>query len=239
MTLESKSVENNDNSLEKRPDEKVADLSKRANLTIQISGAAIFSALSIVISIYLVPLLPRAPGMPIAYIDPISFIWITCFLIFGVKAGILCCSIGTVGLMIADLANAPWGPLMKFAATLSLIIVSIVALKLYKEEEGIRKSQVLKKPKTFIFYGVLGTLLRVVVTLILNIILAYTVYAAFIAYVNLEFLGHPEISGISAVIIGFPLINAWQSAFDLLIPYIIVYGAMGYGLKLDEKFEIW
>ena len=92
----------------------------------------------------------------------------------------------------------------------------------------------IKVPKKYIIHGTLGTGLRVLVTLLLNIVLALTVYAPFIAYVSLEFLGHPEITGLTAIMIGFPLINAWQSVFDLVIPYLIVYGA-----KIDEKFEIW
>lgn len=214
--------------------ERESKLSGKTLYTIEIAGAAIFGALSTILSVFTAPYLPRVPGMPIAYLDPVSFIWITCFLIFGVRSGLLCSIIGTVTLMFADLANAPWGPLMKLAATLSLIIVPILILKLYKKEEGIRKSQVIKAPKKFIFYGALGTGLRVVVTLLLNIILALTIYAPFIAFVNLEFLGYPEITGLSAVMIGFPLINTWQSVFDLGVPYLIVYGT-----KLDEKFEIW
>ena len=129
MTVDT--VEKEAKSLEKRSDEKESKMSNSSLITLEISGAAIFSALSIIISIYIAPILPRVPGMPMAYIDPISFIWITCLLIFGVRSGLLCCSIGTIGLMIADLANAPWGPLMKLAATLSLIIVPIILLKLY------------------------------------------------------------------------------------------------------------
>ncbi len=214
--------------------EKESKLSGKTLYTLEIAGAAIFGALSTILSVFTAPYLPRVPGMPIAILDPVSFIWITCFLIFGVRSGLLCSIIGTVTLMFADLANAPWGPLMKFAATISLIIVPIIFLKLYKKEEGIRKSQVIKVPKKYIIHGTLGTGLRVLVTLLLNIVLALTVYAPFIAYVSLEFLGHPEITGLTAIMIGFPLINAWQSVFDLVIPYLIVYGA-----KIDEKFEIW
>ncbi len=215
-------------------EEKESKLSGKTLYTLEIAGAAIFGALSTILSVFTAPYLPRVPGMPIAYLDPVSFIWITCFLIFGVRSGLLCSIIGTITLMFADLANAPWGPLMKFAATISLIIVPILFLKLYKKEDGIRKSQVIKVPKNYIIEGTLGTGLRVIVTLFLNYILALTIYAPFIAYVNLEFLGHPEITGITAIMIGFPLINAWQSVFDLAVPYIIVYGA-----KIDEKFEIW
>ena len=225
---------NEEEVLDKREDEKESKISKNTQYIIQISGAAIFSAISIVLSIFLTPLLPRVPGVPIAYIDPISLVWITCFLIFGVRSGFLCSIIGTIGLMFADAQNAPWGPLMKFVATISMIIVPIIILKLYKSEEGQRKSQVLKKPKKYIATGALGTLLRVATTLLLNIILVLTVYAPFLQYVTLEFLGLPQISGMTAVIISFPIINAWQSAFDLGVSYILVFGS-----KLDERFEIW
>jgi len=214
-------------------EEKESKLSGKPLYTLEIAGAAIFGALSTILSYFTAPFLPRVPGMPIAYLDPVSFIWITCFLIFGVRSGLLCCIIGTITLMFADIANAPWGPLMKFAATISLIIVPIVFLKLYKKEEGIRKSQIIKVPKKYIIHGSLGTGLRIIVMLLFNYILALTIYAPFIAYVNLEFLGHPEITGITAVMIGFSLINAWQSVFDLAVPYLIVFGT-----KLDSIFEI-
>jgi len=114
---------------------------------------------------------------------------------------------------------APIGPLMKFAATFSLIIVPIVLLKLYKREEGVLKSKILKDRKKYIVYGLLGTVFRIVVMVILNII----VYLALFGSQGLEYW-------IMLVI----LINALQSVWDLLIPYLLVYGT-----KLDEKFEIW
>ncbi len=208
-------------------------LSGKPLFTLEIAGAAIFGALSIVVSVIITPLIPRVPGWFIAIVDPISIIWITCLLIFGVRSGLLCLAIGTIGLM-------PWdpypliGPPMKFSATLSLIIVSIIFLKLYKQEEGIRNSQKFKKPRNYIIYGVLGTILRIIIMLILNILVFLTVFAGYLGYVNLEFLGLPEVSGWTAIFIGAPIINAYQSVIDLLIPYLIVYGA-----KIDEKFEIW
>jgi hypothetical protein len=47
-------------------------------------------------------------------------------------------------------------------------------------------------------------------------------------------MGLPEVTGLTAVIIGAPFINAWQSGLDLIIPYIIIFGG-----KLDQRFEIW
>ncbi len=198
-------------------EEKETFMPKRTQLTIQLAGAAIFSALSLVVSVFLVPILPRTPeGM--AFFDPVSIIWVACFLIFGPIAGILCCIIGMVLLMPFD-PFAPIGPLMKFAATISLIIVPIVLLKLYKREEGVLKSKILKDRKKFIVYGVLGTVFRIVVMVILNII----VYLALFGSQGLEYW-----------VVLVILINALQSVWDLLIPYLLVYGT-----KLDEKFEIW
>jgi len=214
-------------------EEKESRLSGKPLSTVEIAGAAIFGALSIVVGALTAPILPRVPGWGIAYFDPISIIWICCFLIFGVKAGLLCCTIGTIGLMPFD-PFAPIGPLMKFSATVSLILVGIIILKLYKKEEGMRKSQIIKKPKNYIFYGILGILLRIGVMMIFNFLLFVTLFAPFLNSVSLEFIGLPGVTSWSAVILGVIIINAETSVWDLLIPYLIVFG-----LKLDEKFEIW
>ncbi|MFX1311737.1 MAG: hypothetical protein ACFFHD_03860 [Promethearchaeota archaeon] len=214
-------------------EEKEVSMSPKARLTLEIAGAAIFSALSIVISLYITPIIPRIPGWQIAIVDPISIIWITCLLIFGVRAGLLCTVIGSVGLIISDPSG--WvGPFMKFSATLSLIIVPIILLKLYKEDESERKSLKLKNPRNYIIYGVLGIILRIGVMIGLNILIFLTIWSDYLAFTNLKFLGLPAVTGWTALIIGAILINAWQSVLDLLIPYLLVFTS-----KLDEKFEIW
>jgi len=222
-----------DKTEEQISEEKPTRKSKR---NLEITGAALFGALSIVVGAFLTPTLTnllRIPGWFIAIIDLISLIWVVCFLLFGVRAGLLCCIVGTIGLMPVDF-SAPIGPLMKLAATFSLIIVPIMFLKLYKTEEGVRNSQKLKKIRNFIIYGVLGTLLRIVVMVLLNILVFLTVFSMYLDDISLAFLGLPEITGLTAVIIGAPIINAWQSGLDLIIPYIIVFGG-----KLDQQFEIW
>jgi len=215
--------------------EKETKMSRSSQITLQITGAALFSALSIVVGALLTPTLTnalRVPGWFIAIIDLISLIWVTCFFLFGIKAGLLCCVIGALGLMPFDPSPGGIGPLMKLAATVSLIIVPILFLTLQKK--GARKSQILKKPHNFIIYGLIGTVLRMIVMLFLNVLVFLTIYSSYASYVTLEFLGLPEISGMTAIIIGAPIINAWQSGLDLVIPYLIVFG-----LKLDQKFELW
>ena len=198
-------------------EEKESHMSKSSQFVLQISGAALFSALSLILSLFVVPYLPRTPE-GFAYFDPVSIIWVTCFLIFGPLAGVLCCGIGSVILMPFD-PFAPIGPLMKFSATFSLIIIPILLLKFSKRKESIRKSQSLKNVRNYITYGLFGTSFRIIVMVILNIIVYLSFYGA---------------SGLEYWIVVVILLNALTSLWDLLIPYIIVFGA-----KLDAVFEIW
>lgn len=214
------------------PDEKESFMSKRSQLTLQIAGAAIFGALSIVLSGLIVPILPRIPGWGMAYFDPISIIWITCFFIFGVTAGLLCTVIGTFGLLIFDPTGV--GALFKFFATFSMIIIPIIVLKLYKKKEDVLNSTKLKKGRNYLITSVIGTLLRVFVMLVLNILFFLTIWSNFYEFANLEFIGFGNITGWTAIIIGTIIINGYSSVIDLLVPYLIVFKS-----GLDEKYKIW
>lgn len=228
MTEESKLVtESHEND-----EEKEAIISLKAARTLEVAGSAIFGALSIIIGAFLAPSIPRIAGWFIAIIDPISIIWITAFLLFGVRAGLFTTLIGTIGLMPFD--PTTWvGPLMKFSATISTIIIVILILRLYKRD-GTRKSKKLKKPQNFIFYGALGLILRIFVMIGLNVFIFTTIYSFLLNTITLEFIGLPNITGMTAILFGAPIINLWQGILDLAIPYFIVFG-----LKLDEKFQIW
>jgi riboflavin transporter FmnP len=214
-------------------DEKYTLMSSKTRLTLEITGAALFGALSLVLSAFTTTIIPRIPGWGIAIIDPVSILWICCFLIFGPKSGLLCCLIGTLALFPFD-PFTPIGPLMKLSATISLIIVPILMLSLYKNSNKIRNSQKYKKLRNFILTGVLGTVLRIMVMMIFNVWLFMTLFSPAIEFTTLSFLGLPNVSGWSAIIIGVIIINAETSVWDLLVPYLIVFG-----LKIDQKFEIW
>ena len=75
--------------------EKKTMMTPKTRLTIQIVGAGIFGALSTIAFPILKPLIDatRVP-QGLALFDPISIIWMCCFLIFGPLAGILCCFTG-------------------------------------------------------------------------------------------------------------------------------------------------
>ncbi|MFW9989131.1 MAG: hypothetical protein ACFFC3_10780 [Candidatus Odinarchaeota archaeon] len=202
---------------EDRTVEKETFMSKSIQFTIQIVGAAIFAAISLILSLYVVPYLPRTPE-GFAYFDPVSIIWVTCFLIFGRIAGILCTITGSVLLFPFD-PFSPIGPLMKLAATFSLIIVPILLLSLKNRKRKERLSQIYKKPRTYIIYSSLGVITRIIVMVMLNIIVYLTFYG-------------PE--GLEYWVMIVILLNSLTSLWDLLVPYLIVFGT-----KLDEKFEIW
>lgn len=218
---ESKSIEKADN------EEKETFLAQRSLRTIQIAGAAIFGALSIVVSALTTPIIPRIPGWGMAIFDPVSIIWITCFLIFGPVAGILCCIIGSFGLLLFDPTGI--GPIFKFSATIPLVIIPALVLKLFKRKEGELNSPKLKNPKNYAYTGILALLARVVIMIIANVLF-------FMFFANLfDWAETPTSSGAWLFIIIFAIVvNAYQGALDLIIPYLIVYKT-----KLDEKFEIW
>ncbi len=60
----------------------------RSGYTRNIGASAVFGGLSIVLAAITAPYLPRMPGWGIAFIDPVSIIWITAYLIFGFFTGI-------------------------------------------------------------------------------------------------------------------------------------------------------
>lgn len=197
--------------------EKKAEMPMKSFLTLQIVAGAIFGALSLVLS-FTAAFLPRTP-VGLAYFDPVSVIWVICYFVFGPIAGLICCVIGMLTLMPFD-PFAPIGPFMKFAATISLILPGIIIFKLYKREAGEQKSKKLKALKTFAIAALIGIAVRVVVMIGLNIVV-YTM------------LGYPP-EGLAFYLVFVVIINILQSVWDLVIPYIIVFG-----LKLDEKFQVW
>lgn len=199
-------------------EERESGMSSSTKFILKIAGAAIFGALSILLS-FLAPLLIRVgPGM--AIFDPVSIPWTTCFVVFGPLAGVLCSIIGFVGLIPFDTSIPVIGPFMKFMATFTLIITYIVVLRLYKKEEGKLLRPKLKKPKNYALVGILAVAFRIGVMEILNIIV----------YIGLGF----PLAGLPTWLVWVAIINAIQSIWDLLIPYLLVFPT-----RLNEMFEIW
>lgn len=211
-----------------KPGELEVKRSRSSQLTTHIAGGAIFGGLSTVVSFVLSPIInaSRIPGWEIAMFDPTSWVWVICFLIFGVYAGLICCATGSIGLLLIDPSG--WvGPLFKFCATVPLILIPYFIFKL-------KDSKKLKNPKNYIVSGIVSTTIRVVIMLGLNLLFFVTIWSEFFEYMDLEIIGLGNITGLSAVLIFNPIINFYTSVLDLVVPYFLVFGS-----KIDEKFEFW
>lgn len=217
---------------EVKPGELIAVRSRKSQLKLQLAGGAIFGALSIVVAIVLSPIInaSRITGWGIALFDPTSWVWITCFLIFGPIAGMISCATGSLGLFIIDPTGI--GPAFKFFATIPLIIMPYLILNL--RASGVSNSEKLKDLKKFAYSGVFSIVVRIGAMLILNFLFFATIWANFFEYMNLEVIGFADITGMSAILIFTPIINLYTSILDLTIPYILVYS-----FELDEKFGFW
>lgn len=214
------------------PGETEAIRSKKSQFLIQLAGGAIFGALSTVVALLLSPIInaSRIQGWGIALFDPTSWIWIICFLIFGIRAGIICSITGSFGLLIIDPTGI--GPAFKFFATIPHIIIPYLILNW--REKGVKTTQKLKDPKLYGLSGVISLAVRICAMLILNLIFVATIWADFFEYINLEVIGLANITGLSAILIFTPIINLCTGVLDLLVPYFLVFGT-----KLDEKFGLW
>jgi riboflavin transporter FmnP len=216
-----------------RPGEIEVVRSKRSNYLIQLAGGAIFGALSTVMAIVLSPIInsSRIQGWGIALFDPTSWVWVICFLIFGPLAGLISCITGSFGLLIIDPTGI--GPVFKFIATIPMIFVPYFILKLKKE--GVKESQILKKPVNYTVAGIISIIIRILAMLIMNFLFLVTVWGlGALPYINLSVIGLGNITGIEALLIFTPLINLYAGALDLAVPYSLVFLP-----KLDEKVGFW
>jgi len=189
------------------------DKDRQSLSSIEAAGAALFGALSIVVS-FSAAFIPRLPW-GIALLDPISIVWMVCFLIFGIRSGIICSVAGTMGLMFFD-PFAPIGPFMKLAATLPMMVVPWAILRFQKRESCSGRD--FASTQRWFSSGIIATLVRIAVMLPLVIVV-----------VSLLF-GTPLMEIVTFVLI----LYTWQSAWDIIVPWIIVYPT-----KIYEKYCIW
>jgi len=219
---------------EVKPGEIEGVRSKSSELILQLAGGAIFGALSTVMAVVLAPIInaSRIVGWGIAMFDPTSWVWIICFLIFGTYAGLISCVTGSFGLLLIDPSG--WiGPVFKFCATVPLIIIPLLILKL--REKDITNSLKVKNPRKYVATGVISIVVRIGVMIGMNFLFFITVWGIDkLPYVSLEVLGLGDITGVTAVLIFTPIINLYAGALDLAVPYFLVFGS-----KLDEKFGFW
>jgi len=201
---------------------------KSAQITKKIGAAAVFGGLSFLLDALTAPYLPRVPGWGIGFIDPVSIIWVTSYLLFGLTVGLGTSVIGTLGLMFFD-PFTPVGPIMKFLATLPIILAldGGMRLRLFKPYSG----GSLKPLRRFIPLSVVGVIVRVVLMTFMNILLFLTILNLSYAVINL--FGF-QLTSWSAVIIVAVLVNAEQSIWDCGISYMLAFST-----KLYDQLRFW
>jgi riboflavin transporter FmnP len=182
------------------------------------------------------PYLPRVPGWNIALIDPVSILWISCYLMFGVRSGFLAAVVGTIALMPVD-PFPPFGPLMKLAATSSMILIPALLLKLTSRRlanGGSRLSLRFTQPRVYIAFMAVATVVRDIVMIAANVFLFLTVLAPVLPYISLSVIGLGGVTGWTAIIIMAAIINTEQSIWDSLIPWLAVRPT-----KMLENYGTW
>lgn len=207
-----------ENSDQIRSDQRIVPQKK--NISLKVAGAAIFSALSYVVSLLTTQYIPRIPGWQIAYFDPISIIWMIAFLVFGFEAGLLTYAIGFAILMIFD-PSAPIGPLMKIAATVWFVLVPYLYTKLKSKQSFSQEN--LKQLKYFVPSVLIGLVFRIIFMMAANFIILLYIFNIPLEYMSLGWIGLPDINAVPAVIITVILINTIQTFFDTVIPYLVVF----------------
>jgi len=200
----------------------------RVTFTRNIGVSAVFGGLSFALSALTTPFLPRMPGWGIAFVDPVSIIWMTTYLIFGLTVGLTTSLIGTIGLMFFD-PFTPIGPLMKLFATLPLIIALDLGMRTFGFKPYSGNS--LRPLKRYVPLSLIGIVGRIVIMTMMNVALFLTIFSLNFAHINL--LG-VELSSWDAVILVAILINAEQSIWDCAVPYLLSFSA-----ELYDEFRFW
>ena len=194
------------------------DSSKHSSITEKISGGAIFGALSVVVGYYIAPILPRVPNWGIAYFDPVSWIWILSFLIFGIEAGLITSVIGFLGLFLSDPTGV--GPIFKLGATIWFILVPYLYLKLKKMD---LKSKELEAKSTYVISFSIAWIIRLIVMTTMNLIFLTMVWQVPLQYLSFPLFGLSSFTGLSAVITFIIFINTLQTFTDALVPYLLTF----------------
>jgi amino acid transporter len=123
---------------------------------------------------------------------------------------------------------APIGPLMKLAATLPLMIIYYLGLRVRDPNPH---GDDLRSLKRYIPLSVLGTIIRIGVMIIANILL-FT-YMINLSYAKIS-IGQFTLSSWTAVIFVTVLINAETSIWDCALPYLTVFST-----KVYDHFRFW
>lgn len=179
----------------------------------QVVLASVLGSLSIAAA-PIAEVVPRIPGWGIAIFDPVSIFWIVAFLLGGVWVGMVSVISGTMGLFLYDPTAV--GPIFKLVATLPMIVIPWLGVRRMKSKVG---GETLSRPKMYVTLMLLAFALRLALMIPINLAYGAIAYPFF----TIDFI-------ISYAII----LNAFQSLWDALIPFIIVYPT-----GMFKTFKMW
>lgn len=192
----------------------LTEVSERTERVKKIAVGGILASLSVAVAPS-VGFIARVAGWGIALFDHVSIFWMVSFLIGGPIVGSISLVAGGIALFPFD-PFSPFGPIFKMVATLPMMVVPWYGVRKIKNGT---KGESLSKPKFYATLMVLAFLLRVSIMVPINI--AYL--ALFAPVISLE------------VIINFGIIlNAFQSLWDALIPFIAVHPT-----GVFKHFKMW
>lgn len=192
----------------------LTEISDSTDRVKKIAVGGILASLSVAVAPS-VGFIARVAGWGIALFDHVSIFWMVSFLIGGPIVGSISLVAGGLALFPFD-PFSPFGPIFKMIATLPMMVIPWYGVRKLRNEVG---GEALSRPKFYATLMVLAFLLRVSIMVPINI--AYL--ALFAPVISLE------------VIINFGIIlNAFQSLWDALIPFIVVYPT-----GLFKYFKMW
>lgn len=198
---------------EKHDDMDLTVTSESAKRVKKVVTASVLAALSIVVA-PIASIVPRIPVWGIALFDPVSIFWIVAFLLGGYWVGILSTFAGTFGLFLYD--PTAIGPIFKLMATLPMILIPWLGVRGLKNGTG---GKSLSKPRFYATLMLAAFIIRLLIMVPTNL-----VYGAIaMPFFTVEF------------IIGYAIIlNAFQSLWDAVIPFIIVHKS-----GIFKSFGMW
>ncbi len=222
--MENHSINEEEINLESIPE---SDSSKKVK---RVVLASVLASLSIAIA-PIAEMVPRIPGWGIAFFDPVSIFWIISFLIGGIWVGLVSTVAGTMGLFLYD--PTAIGPVMKFIATLPMILVPAYGVRKLRNTKGEGKNsrpwyrgdnnlvggEALSRPKFYATLMIIAFVLRLVLMVPINLLYGSIAYPFF----TIEFIINYAI-----------ILNSFQSLWDALIPFIIVYPT-----GIFKTFKMW
>ncbi|MFX1605527.1 MAG: hypothetical protein ACFFDD_06430 [Promethearchaeota archaeon] len=192
----------------------LTEISDSTDRVKKIAVGGILASLSVAVAPS-VGFIARVAGWGIALFDHVSIFWMVSFLIGGPIVGSISLVAGGLALFPFD-PFSPFGPIFKMIATLPMMVIPWYGVRKLRNEVG---GEALSRPKFYATLMALAFLLRVSIMVPINI--AYL--ALFAPVISLE------------VIINFGIIlNAFQSLWDALIPFIVVYPT-----GLFKYFKMW